>query len=69
MCVIFNSLLHGTTNTDYYEIGMNLATANTSYDTISFMLGIGNGGSGSSLNHTTTKYESFGTVTVYGIVK
>ena len=48
---------------------MNLATANTSYDTISFMLGNGGGGSGGSLSHATTKYLAHGTVTVYGIVK
>ena len=69
MCVISNTLMHGSSSVDYWENGMNIATANTSYDTISFMLGVGNGGSGGSLNHTTTKFESYGTVTVYGIVK
>ena len=69
MCVVSNTLMHGNTNSDYFESGINLATANTSYDTISFMLGVGGGGGGGSLNHTTTKFESHGTVTVYGIVK
>ena len=69
MCVISNTLMHGNTNSDYFENGMNLATANTSYDTISFMLGNGGGGGGGSLSHATTKYETHGTVTVYGIVK
>ena len=69
MCVISNTLMHGSSSVDYWENGMNIATANTSYDTISFMLGVGGGGGGSSLNHTTTKFESYGTVTVYGIVK
>ena len=69
MCVISNTLMHGTVNTEYFEQGMNLATANTSYDTISFMLGVGGGGGGGSLNHTTTKFESYGTVTVYGVAK
>tara|TARA_B000000532_G_scaffold134562_1_gene107981 strand:- start:1588 stop:2244 length:657 start_codon:yes stop_codon:yes gene_type:complete len=69
MCVISNTLMHGNTNSDYWENGMNIATANTSYDTISFMLGNGGGGGGGSLSHATTKYESHGTVTVYGIVK
>ena len=69
MCVISNTLMHGNTNSDYFENGMNLATANASYDTISFMLGNGGGGSGGSLSHATTKYLAHGTVTVYGIVK
>ena len=69
MCVISNTLMHGSSSVDYWENGMNIATANTSYDTFSFMLGVGGGGGGSSLNHTTTKFESYGTVTVYGIVK
>ena len=69
MCVISNTLMHGSSSVDYWENGMNIATANTSYDTISFMLGVGGGGSGSSLNHTTTKFESYGTVTVYGVIK
>jgi len=69
MCVISNTNMHGSTNSFYYEHGMNLTTANTAYDTISFMLGVSGGGSGGSLNHTTTKFESHGTVTVYGIVK
>ncbi len=69
MCVISNTLMHGSSSVDYYENGMNIATGNTSYDTISFMLGVGGGGSGSSLNHTTTKFESYGTVTVYGVIK
>ena len=68
MCVISNTLMHGSSSVDYWENGMNIATANTSYDTISFMLGVGGGG-GSSLNHTTTKFESYGTVTVYGVIK
>ena len=69
MCVISNTLMHGSSSVDYWENGMNIATANTSYDTISFMLGVGGGGGGSSLNHTTTKFESYGTVTVYGVIK
>tara|TARA_B100001939_G_scaffold248512_1_gene215603 strand:+ start:912 stop:1562 length:651 start_codon:yes stop_codon:yes gene_type:complete len=69
MTVISQTIMHGTTNTNYFEHGVNIATANTSYDTISFMLGVGGGGGGGSLNHTTTKFESYGTVTVYGIVK
>tara|TARA_B100000424_G_scaffold16697_1_gene12195 strand:+ start:507 stop:1172 length:666 start_codon:yes stop_codon:yes gene_type:complete len=69
MCVVSNTLMHGNTNSDYFESGMNLATANTSYDTISFMLGVGGGGGGGSLNHTTTKFESYGTVTIYGLAK
>ena len=68
MTVISNTIMHGSSNSFYFEHGINIATANTSYDTISFMLGVGGGGSGGSLNHTTTKFESFGTVTVYGIV-
>lgn len=68
MTVISQTIMHGSTNSFYLENGVNLATANTSYDTISFMLGVGGGGSGGSLNHTTTKFESYGTVTVYGIV-
>ena len=69
MCVVSNTLMHGSSSLDYFEQGVNIATANTSYDTISFMLGVSGGGSGGSLNHTTTKFESYGTVTVYGIVK
>ena len=69
MCVISDTLMHGSSSPDYFEQGVNIATANTSYDTISFMLGLGAGGGGSSLNHTTTKFESYGTVTVYGILK
>ena len=68
MCVISNTLMHGSSSLDYFEQGVNIATASTSYDTISFMLGVGGGGSGGSLNHTTTKFESHGTVKVYGIV-
>ena len=69
MTVIGNTIMHGSTNSFYLDYGVNIATANTSYDTISFMLGNSGGGSGGSLSHATTKYETHGTVTVYGIVK
>ena len=69
MTVISNTIMHGSSNSFYLDSGVNIATANTSYDTISFMLGVGGGGGGGSLNHTTTKFESHGTVTVYGIIK
>lgn len=69
MTVYGNTIMHGSTNANYYHQSVNVATANTSYDTISFMLGVSGGGTGGSLNHTTTKFESHGTVTVYGIVK
>ena len=69
MTVYGTTIMHGSTNANYFHHSVNIATANTSYDTISFMLGVSGGGSGGSLNHTTTKFESHGTVTVYGIVK
>ena len=68
MTVFGNTIMHGSTNNFYYHNSINIATASTSYDTISFMLGVSGGGSGGSLNHTTTKFESHGTVKVYGIV-
>ena len=69
MTVYGTTIMHGSSNTNYFHHSVNIATANTSYDTISFMLGVSGGGSGGSLNHTTTKFESHGTVTVYGIIK
>jgi len=69
MTVYGNAIMHGDTNANYYHNSINICTANTAYDTISFMLGVSGGGSGGSLNHTTTKFLSHGTVTVYGIVK
>jgi len=68
MTVFGNTIMHGSTNNFYYHNSINICTANTSYDTISFMLGVSGGGSGGSLNHTTTKFESHGTVKVYGLV-
>ena len=69
MTVYGTTIMHGSGNSNYFHHSVNIATANTAYDTISFMLGVSGGGSGGSLNHTTTKFESHGTVTVYGLVK
>lgn len=69
MTVYGTTIMHGSSNANYFHHSVNIATANTSYDTISFMLGVSGGGSGGSLNHTTTKFESFGYVTVYGIIE
>ena len=69
MTVMGQTIMHGSGNSNYFHHSINIATTNTSYDTISFMLGVSGGGSGGSLNHTTTKFESHGTVTVYGIIK
>ena len=57
MTVYGTTIMHGSTNANYFHHSVNIATANTSYDTISFMLGVSGGGSGGSLNHTTTKFE------------
>lgn len=68
MTVFGNTIMHGSSNSNYFHNSINIATTNTSYDTISFMLGVSGGGGGGSLNHTTTKFLSHGTVKVYGIV-
>lgn len=66
---ISSTMMHGTTNTHYYEHGMNFITNKaTTFTDISFEIKVGGGGSGGNMDSTTTGYNVFGEVKVYGIV-
>ena len=66
---ISNTMMHGSSNTYYYEHGMNMMQNKaTTFTDISFEIKITAGGSGGNLDYTSTGYPVFGEVKVYGII-
>ena len=66
---ISNTMMHGSSNTFYYEHGMNMMQNKaTTFTDISFEIKITAGGSGGNLDYTSTGYPVFGEVKVYGII-
>ncbi len=66
---ISSTMMHGTTNTYYYEHGLNMIMNKaTTFTDISFEIKVTGGGGGGNMDSTTTGYNVFGEVKVYGIV-
>ena len=66
---ISSTMMHGTTNAYYYEHGMNMIINKaTTFTDISFEIKVTAGGSGGNMDYTTTGYNVFGEVKVYGII-
>ena len=61
--------MHGSTNTHYYEHGMNMISNKaTTFTDVSFEIKVGGGGAGGNIDSTTNGYNVFGNVKIYGIV-
>ena len=66
---ISNSMMHGSSNTYYYEHGMNMMQNKaTTFTDISFEIKVAGGGSGGNIDYSTNGYPVFGEVKVYGII-
>ena len=66
---ISNSMMHGSSNTFYYEHGMNMISNKaTTFTDISFEIKVTGGGGGGNMDYSTTGYPVFGEVKVYGII-
>ena len=66
---ISSTMMHGSTNTHYFEQGMNFITNKaTTFTDISFEIKVTGGGSGGNIDHSTNGYPVFGEVKVYGII-
>ena len=66
---ISSTMMHGSTNTHYFEHGMNIITNKaTTFTDISFEIKVTGGGSGGNIDHSTNGYPVFGEVKVYGII-
>ena len=66
---ISNTMMHGSSNTYYYEHGMNMMQNKaTTFTDISFEIKVGGGGGGGNIDSSTNGYPVFGEVKVYGII-
>ena len=66
---ISNTMMHGTSNTYYYEHGMNMMQNKaTTFTDISFEIKVGGGGGGGNIDSSTNGFPVFGEVKVYGII-
>ena len=66
---ISNTLMYGSTSGAYYEHGINAITNKaTTFTDISFEIKVGGGGGGGNMDYSTTGYNVFGEVKVYGLV-
>ena len=66
---ISSTMMHGSTNTHYFEHGMNIITNKaTTFTDISFEIKVTGGGSGGNIDSSTNGYPVFGEVKVYGII-
>ena len=66
---ISSTMMHGSTNTHYFEHGMNFITNKaTTFTDISFEIKVTGGGSGGNIDHSTNGYPVFGEVKVYGMI-
>ena len=65
---ISETIMHGSTNSNYFEKGHNLLQNNNNFTDVSFEIKVGGGGSGGNIDSTTNGYNVFGNVKIYGIV-
>tara|TARA_B100000482_G_C12573603_1_gene285013 strand:+ start:49 stop:705 length:657 start_codon:yes stop_codon:yes gene_type:complete len=66
---ISSTMMHGDTNSYYYEHGLNMIINKaTTFTDISFEIKVTGGGGGGNMDHSTTGYNVFGEVKVYGII-
>ena len=66
---ISKTMMYGSSNTDYYEHGINIISNKaTTFTDISFEIKVGGGGGGGNIDYSTTGYPVFGEVKVYGII-
>ena len=65
---ISETIMHGSTNSNYFEHGHNLLQNNNNFTDVSFEIKIGAGGGGTNLDYTSTGYNVFGNVKIYGII-
>ena len=66
---ISSTMMYGSSNTDYFEQGINIiSNAATTFTDISFEIKVTGGGGGGNMDYTTTGYPVFGEVKVYGII-
>ena len=62
------TIMHGTTNSDYFMDGVNILQNNNNFTDVSFEIKVGGGGGGGNIDYTTTGYNVFGNVKIYGII-
>ena len=66
---ISSTMMHGSSNTYYYEHGLNMMQNKaTTFTDISFEIKVTGGGSGGNIDSSTNGYPVFGEVKVYGII-
>ena len=66
---ISSTMMHGTSNSHYFENGLNIISNKaTTFTDISFEIKVTGGGSGGNIDHSTNGYPVFGEVKVYGII-
>ena len=65
---ISETIMHGSTNSNYFEHGHNLLQNNNNFTDVSFEIKVTGGGSGGNMDHTTNGYNVFGNVKIYGII-
>ena len=66
---ISKTMMYGSSNTDYYEHGINIISNKaTTFTDISFEIKVAGGGGGGNFDYSTTGYPVFGEVKVYGII-
>ena len=66
---ISSTMMHDASNSYYYEHGMNMIINKaTTFTDISFEIKVTAGGSGGNMDYSTTGYNVFGEVKVYGII-
>ena len=65
---ISETIMHGSSNTDYFEKGHNILQNNNNFTDVSFEIKVSGGGGGGNMDYTTTGYNVFGNVKIYGII-
>ena len=66
---ISSTMMHGTSNSHYFENGLNIISNKaTTFTDISFEIKVTGGGGGGNMDYSTTGYPVFGEVKVYGII-
>ncbi len=63
-----NTVMHGTSNTNYLDTGFNILQNNNNFTDVSFEYKVTGGGGGGNMDYTTTGYNVFGNVKIYGII-
>ena len=65
---VSETIMHGSTNSNYFEHAHNLLQNNNNFTDVSFEIKVTAGGSGGNMDHTTNGYNVFGNVKIYGII-